>query len=100
MYRILVALVGMSCTGEVGPGDIGYLDCEAYDAGAGIADCEQVDICCKQVSETEQNCWYERSNGDRYHCLSEVDCNEAARNMVCDACPEFDEDPYTFGCGL
>lgn len=87
-----------ACAGEVGPGDVGYLECYAIDLDEG---CEPVDFCCKVVDdEGRSNCWYERSNGDRYHCLSEIDCGAAADEAVCDTCPGQDEDPDNLGCGV
>lgn len=86
MWRVM-CLVGIAC-GDPKPGDVGYEDCQAYDPGVGLISCEQIDICCEQVSRTEVTCAYVTSDGTRYECLSEIDCNEAASDVICDVCSD------------
>jgi hypothetical protein len=80
----MAVLVLWGC--EPGPEDVGYEECDAYDPGAGVMSCEVVDICCEVVARDETLCAYVTQDGRRYECLSEIDCNQAAQDLICDVC--------------
>lgn len=83
--------------GDPQPGDVGYEECE--DAGIGI-NCNPVDLCCRQVTDTDVRCKYVTEDGlsyaceqdsvcdENFHCETEASCESARLRVTTEECPE------------